>query len=128
MVTLNDQIPAPITPEILLRGYELISLNVIPDLTPVDSDPTWNPATSSSDHISDSYAKLRTARHQLNEMYNSEFLSQLISQATDSKSRYKPITHKGLQAGDIVLLKEPFLKPASVSNGNCQKIAGEFQQ
>ena len=55
-------------------------------------------------------------------MYNSEFLSQLISQATDSKSRYKPITHKGLQAGDIVLLKEPFLKPANYPMGIVKKL------
>ena len=124
---INEQIPAPITPEILLKGYELASLNVIPDLTPVDSDPTWNPAMSSTDHIKDSYAKLRKARHQLIELYNSEFLSQLIVQATDSKSRYKPITHKNLQVGDIILLKEPLLKPANYPMGIVKKSTGELQ-
>ena len=119
---VDEQMPAPITPEILLKGYELVSLNVIPDLTPLDSDPSWDPALSSTDHIRDSYAKLRKARHQLIEIYNSEFLAQLIRQATDSTSRYKPISYKSLQAGDIVLLKEPFQKPANYPMGIVKKL------
>lgn len=119
---LNEEIPAPITPEILLKGYELISLNIIPDLTPINLDPTWSPELNPVGHIKDSYAKLRKARSKLIDIYNSEFLSQLISQATDSKSRYKPVSHKGLQVGDIVLLKEALLKPASYPMGIVKKL------
>ena len=37
---LKEEIPAPITPEILLKGYELVSLNIIPGLQPVEPDPS----------------------------------------------------------------------------------------
>ena len=42
--TNNEIVPSGITPEILLKGYELISLNVIPNLQSIpDLDPTWKP-------------------------------------------------------------------------------------
>ena len=42
--TNNEIVPSAITPEILLKGYEFISLNVIPNLQSIpDLDPTWKP-------------------------------------------------------------------------------------
>ena len=118
---LNEDIPAPITPEILLKGYELTSLNIIPDLQPIPLDhDDWN--VSPTMQIRDSYKKLREARANLTRLYNSEFLAQLISQATDTKSRYKPVSHKTVQIGDIVLIKDQFQKPSSYPMGRVLKL------
>ena len=110
---LEEDIPAPITPEILLKGYELSSLNIIPDLQPVELDPTFDISHDPTKHIKDSYSKLRKVRGKLIELYNNEFLTQLVQQATNLKDRYKPVSHHKLQMGDIVLLKEPLLKPSN---------------
>ena len=55
-------------------------------------------------------------------LYNEEFLPKLIGQATDEKSRYKPVTHKSLNVGDIVLIKEDFTKPANMPMGRIVEI------
>ena len=46
-------------------------------------------------------------------LYNKEFLSNLMVQATNCKEKYKPVNHKCLVAGDLVLLKEPLMKPVN---------------
>ena len=105
-----DSVPEPITPELLIRGYELTSINIIPDLQyspPVDPDWTENSSTS----VKDSYAKLRKVRIDLLNVYQEEFLATLIAQAVDRRDRYRKISHKVLKEGDIVLLKEVNIKP-----------------
>ena len=40
----NEDVPSPIAPEILLKRYELNSLNIVPQLHPLPvSDPDWIP-------------------------------------------------------------------------------------
>ena len=73
-------------------------------------------------HIKDSYLKLRKVRSNLIDLYNSEFLAQLVHQATNNKSRYKPVSHQKLQIGDIVLLKEPLHKPANFPMGIVREV------
>lgn len=46
----------------------------------------------------------------------------MISQATNTKDRYKPIGHQTLQVGDLVLLKEPLLKPANYPMGIVREV------
>ncbi len=102
--------PDPITPEMLLKGYNLVSINVIPALQiDPEPDPSWD--LDQVDRTVDCYKKLKKVRERLIDIYNNEFIVGLISQATNSKSRYKPVFHKSLQIGDIVLLKEKHLKP-----------------
>ena len=36
-----------------------------------------------------------------------------MNQATNDSNRYKPVTHKGLKIGDIVLIKEVNYKPSN---------------
>ena len=116
--TNNEIVPSAITPEILLKGYEFISLNVIPNLQSIpDLDPTWKPDKDHVSQVKDNYYKLRKARESLTDIYNNEFLGQLIYQATNSNSRYKPKAHTKLQVGDIVLLKEPYSKPSNYPMG-----------
>ena len=40
-----------------------------------------------------------------------EFIANLIHQAVDKKDRYKPVVHKAIKPGDIILLKEQYVKP-----------------
>ena len=107
------EVPGAITPEILLHGRELVSINIIPQVRGGDEDPDWSNVTDSVEHIRTSFLKLNKARFLLHKLYNEQFIPLLISQAVNVKDRYKPSPHKSLMKGDIVLLKEPFLKPSS---------------
>ena len=98
----------PITPEILLHGYQLPSANVIPALElTADPEVEYDPVSRATD----TEAKLRKVRGNLRITYNEQFLPQLIDQATDRKSRYKPVKHDELHVHDIVLIKEDHCKP-----------------
>ncbi|XP_068247872.1 uncharacterized protein [Palaemon carinicauda] len=108
----NDFIPDPITPERLIYGYDRISLNLIPSLQPdPEMDSEWIANKEPLLHIKESYNKLKNVRKALTETYNKEFLAHLMKQAVNVKSRYKPVTHKPLHQGDIVLIKEENCKP-----------------
>ena len=108
----QEVVPDALTPERLIDGHDLVSVNVIPELQP---DPTpdqeWSPTTGSVDHIRDAYYKLKEAKEFLIESYNSEFLVTLMKQAINNKDRYRPVTHQKLSVGDIVLIKEENCKP-----------------
>ncbi|XP_068224857.1 uncharacterized protein [Palaemon carinicauda] len=108
--TEADSCPEPITPEMLVKGYELVSLNLIPDLQEVPDDPEWKMSSSPTEIIKDEYEKLRKVRYNLLEAYQNEFLSTLVAQAVDRKDRYRPVCHQKLGIGDIVLIKEPNTK------------------
>ena len=100
--SVDHEIPCPITPEILLKGHELISVNIVPELQGLDDvDQDWHESP-----VDKKFEKLKKARKYLNEIYNGEFLSTLIKQATDSKTRYQPVKHTRLSLGDLVLMKE----------------------
>lgn len=119
----NDTVPNPITPEKLIHGHDLVSLNIIPDLQPdPDPDPDWLINTDPVDKVLESYQKLKKARSRLIDTYNSEFLSHLMSQAVNAKSRYQPVNHKALQKGDIVLLKEDNCKMNNYPMGIVKEI------
>ena len=98
-----DECPEPITPEIILKGYETCSINVIPYLQSNgdEEDPDYG-----EDPIRKKYSVLRKVRENLYETYHNEFLATLMVQATDKKGRYVPTPHRALVIGDIVLLTE----------------------
>ena len=50
-------------------------------------------------------------RENLIEIYQNEFLAQLVYQATDAKDRFKPVKHTKLSNNDVILLREPHTKP-----------------
>ena len=109
--SVQECVPQAITPEILIRGHELVSLNTIPSLEDKDTnDPQWLPPGENIPHIRDSCDKLLKARKYLTELYNEEFLAELSSQATSVKGRYKPMKLHSLAIGDLVLLKESLTK------------------
>ncbi|XP_068226482.1 uncharacterized protein [Palaemon carinicauda] len=114
----GESIPEIITPEMLIHGSELVSINIIPQLQgPTDADPEFN-----ADQIRSSLLKLQNVRHNLIKIYNEEFVGNLIYQAVNKKDQYKPVQHKELKVGDIVLLKEPLAKPCNYPMGRIKEI------
>ena len=89
------EMPSPLTPEILLRGYELVSLNVIPQYD-CSGDPDWLLGDYNK-HLGNSHKQLSKARACLVKLYNEEFLAKLQKQASDTSERYKPVSHRGLE-------------------------------
>ncbi|XP_068245280.1 uncharacterized protein [Palaemon carinicauda] len=126
----DESVPSPITPEILIYGYELTSVNIIPELQcDPELDGEYDLKDSPSRIIEDTYSKLRKVRETLIRIYHSEFLTTLINQAVDKTDRYKPVTHKIIEAGDIVLLKDPHTKalnyPLGIVKGVVKNDLGE---
>ena len=58
----NISVPEPITPEMIIKAYELTSLKLIPELQDIPDGPDWRP-NSSADHIKNECAKLRKSRN-----------------------------------------------------------------
>lgn len=104
-------IPEAITPEVLIRGYDLPSMNVIPELQSINEE--WSPSNNSQDMIRIRYEKLKKVQKKLSDLYNDEYVSNLIHQAVNLKDRYKPVAHHDIQEGDIVLIKDKFCKQSS---------------
>ena len=77
----EDDIPGTITPEMVVYGRELPSMNIIPQFHPDDScDETL---TTDTDHLREAFAKVRKANKKLVAVYHQEFLTQIITQATN---------------------------------------------
>lgn len=98
-------IPTPITPELLLKGYDLPTIHLIPSVS-----SEFKPSDEPLDDLALAYDKLVKVRNKLTKIYHDEFLSQMIDQAIDKKDRYAPINHKIIGPGDLVLLKDDFTK------------------
>lgn len=105
-----EALPIPITPEILMRGYETLAINIVPELQPAPIDPTYEPGDEVNIRIKDTVTNLCRVRERIVDIYHSEFLATLVTQAVDKKDRYKPVLHKVLAVGDIVLLVDKHTK------------------
>ena len=77
-------VPEPITPEMLIRGYELTSLNLIPDLQPLPEDLDFNP---SFDSINQTFQKLSKVRSNLIRIYHDEFTNTLLQSSITSSTQ-----------------------------------------
>ena len=117
-------LPVPITPENLLRGFDVNSFNIIPQLQSSDTidDPDFNPVETSSEFLRESFIKLRKVSNRLRRIYHTEFLTSLMYQSIDRKNRYTPVLHKSLGVGDIVLLVEPQFKQHNYPMGIVKEI------
>ena len=91
-------------------------------LSPNTDDPDWLDTPNKPDAIKHSYAKLLKVRERLCDLYHSEFLATLVHQAINKRDRYKPMPHKVLKVGDIVLLKDKYLKPSTFPLGIVKKV------
>ncbi|XP_068225135.1 uncharacterized protein [Palaemon carinicauda] len=119
----SNNVPTPITPEELIHGYSLVSLNIIPALqADPDSDEDFQVAFDVVHKIKTSYEKLKQIRTNLLEIYHREFMNTLIKQATDKKDRYAPVNHKQISIGDIVLIKDDGYKPVNYPMGIVKEV------
>ena len=99
----------PITPEILIKGFSSVVVNVVPNLHPRDENPEFQ--LGFHDDFRGDYSKLSRIRENLMDIYQKEFIQKLIDQAVDRKDRYVPVKHDKLSVGDIVLIIDKFRKP-----------------
>ena len=125
--TLRDKdidVPDSITPEMLIHGYSMLSLNTIPHLQVDQSncDPDWILEHTGVNKINSVYNKIIKCRENLTNIYHSEFLANLVHQATDNISRFKPVANVGIKVGDIVLLRDQFCKPTNFPMGRIIEI------
>ena len=63
------------------------------------------------------FENLSKIRSELYKTYEGEFLDTLTHQATDLPSKYKPVSHAKIKVGDLVLIREDFLKRANLPLG-----------
>ena len=114
-----DETPDAITPEMLVKGYDTTSVNIIPYLQVVedDTDPDYGSGT-----INAKYSRLNKVRSNLIDQYQSEFISTLMKQATDKKGRYKPKPHQVMKTGDVVLLVDKFAKRYNYELGRIKSV------
>ena len=118
----GDVLPPIITPENLIFGYDLVTVNVVPDLQPdTDLDKEFL-LKSDTDKVKDINYKLRNVRGNLLKIYQDEFLSNLMYQSVDKKGRYSPVNHQPLEINDIVLIKDPNTKSMNLSMGIVRKV------
>ena len=117
----SNEIPEFLTPEKLIFGYDLVSLNVVPKFQEVDLDDIeWKPENENG--FNKAFEQLIKVKNNLKEIYNEEFLQNLIAQATDKKGRYQLRLHKMVKPGDIVLVKEPFHKATDYPLARVQEV------
>ena len=118
------EFPEPITPELLIHGFNLTSVNIIPALHAVNYDECiLDPDFDVHNNIRVSCDKLSRVLANLMNRYNDEFIPHLISQATDEKTRYERKSHCKLELGDIVLIKEENTKPTNYPMGRIVKVS-----
>jgi hypothetical protein len=119
----GDTLPEPITTELLIHGHHLLSVNIVPSLQSVsDESLIADPILDPIDIVKDTFSKLRPVRSNLIKCYNNEFLTHLIYQATNEKSKYKPVHHEPIKPGDVVHLKETNLKPSNYHMGSIKQV------
>lgn len=115
---MNVESVTPITPEMLIKGYSTEPIKIAPSVS--NSDAEWQ--TGDITEIQQASRDLADCRDMLRDVYHGEFLQSLIHQATDRPERYKYTRHRALQVGDVVLLKEPLLKPIAYPMGIVKSI------
>ena len=104
----------------LIFGYSLSSINVIPDLQERPLDPNYY--ESGPKRVVAEFEQLNRVRNKLNNLYHHEFIQTLSQQALDKTDRYTEVTHESPQVGDLVLIKEQFSKPHQYPLGKITKI------
>ena len=107
----GNSVPAPLTPELLVKGRELLSPNMIPAVDNEEmADPDWLHHAGTHESLKKEFSKVIKCRDNLSAIYEDEFKKTLIAQAIDKKNRYVPVSHNKLTRGDIILLKEDHMK------------------
>jgi hypothetical protein len=97
-----------ITPELLIRGYDVPCISVIPQL---DCEIADSFGRADQGSLYEALSKLRTVKSRLNEIYHNEFIHNLRESSVNRPGRYKSMSHLKLCIGDLVVLRQQFTKP-----------------
>ena len=105
-----SDLPFSITPEILIKGYTIPSLNILPSATSEQlDDPDWSPAKCSA--LFDSFRHLNSVRNNIASLYDDLFILDLKKKATDSPDRFKRRNQFHLKVDDVVSIRSSMIKP-----------------
>ena len=122
----QDEVPVPLTPELIVKGYDVPCISIVPQLNSSDEDDSWEYSdemlNDKQKYIFSQFQKLKKVRSNLQKVYRDEFVSNLMNQSTDRKNRYSKNTHKALKVGDVVSIKDKFSKPFGYPLGIVLKV------
>ncbi len=109
----DNEFPDCLTPEMIVKGYEIPSLSILPHLHENDDDNFFIEDSSEEvwKKVFVSYKKMQKIRRNIHEIYAPEFLRNLADQATNKQGRYSKKKYKELKVGDLVCIKNPMCKP-----------------
>ncbi len=115
----HDEELQPLTPEMILKGYEVPSVNILPQMQTIpemyENDKIWNfpneKCIGSNGVLQHRFEQLKRIRSKINSLYHGEFIQTLMEQATNRKNAFALKTHKKLSVGDLVSIKQTFSKP-----------------
>ena len=103
----NEEDCMVITPEYLKFGYSLPILEI-----DYKTDE-WTEDKVSELMSIENLRKVIEAKDRVRKLYSTEFLYGLIDDATKLRGKYLPVNHQKLKPGDIVLIKDSFIKAAN---------------
>jgi hypothetical protein len=95
-----------LSPEYLQFGYELPILEV--PYPNSDTDDWALECKNACD--TEKLQKMLKIKNNLRDHYHSEFIYGLLDQSVKDKGKYLPINHQQIREGDIVLIKDTFVK------------------
>ena len=111
-VKLEDPTLQILTPELIVRGYEIPCISVIPhDVDLNDCDPSYCFEETSTTKLYQAFQKLSKCQVKLKEGYYDQFLYDLFHQSLTKKGRYSRKTHVMVEVGDLVAIKCKYSKP-----------------
>ena len=99
-----------LTPEILIKGYDVPSLSILPQMDCEDRDFSTD-IDPNRKQLFDSFEALRASKLKLNELYYDEFIQNLRDQSINKKDRYDHKDNVKLEKGDLVLIRQELIKP-----------------
>ena len=107
---VTNEVPFALTPEIILKGYSVPSMNILPLESKDDLvDQTWSPDGASK--LYESFRQLSTVRNNISDLYSECFAMDLEKKATNQPNRYKKQPLSELKINDVVSIKTRLLKP-----------------
>lgn len=111
----SDSSVCVLTPEKLIRGFDVPSLAVVPHLHTEDllcGGTTYcDGYDSSSSKSIETFDKLRKVKVEMNRLYYNEFVQNLRVLSTNASDRYKRRYNQHINVGDLVAVKHKYCKP-----------------
>ena len=109
---LVDETVSFLTPEMLLKGYDVPSMLVIPHLYTEDCEEFIDKSYSvKCDTMFDYFYKLKGVRSRFKTIYYDEFLQNMRELSLNRPGKYYNRNHRKLLIGDLVVIKQKFTKP-----------------